>query len=78
LRRLRNNRNEEVISVSGYSSTRPIDPRAIHDAWDRNRRIDLRFVMDNDPRRNLEQILHVTEEMRQQINRLRAASEAAR
>ena len=51
LRLLRNNRNEEVISVSGYSSTRPIDPRAIHDAWDRNRRIDLRFVMDNDPRR---------------------------
>jgi chemotaxis protein MotB len=78
LRLLRNNRNEEVISVSGYSSTRPIDPRAIRDAWDRNRRIDLRFVMDNDPRRNLEQILHVTDEMRQQINRLRAASEAAR
>ncbi len=78
LRLLRNNRNEEVISVSGYSSTRPIDPRAIHEAWDRNRRIDLRFVMDNDPRRNLEQILHVTDEMRQQINRLRAASEAAR
>ena len=78
LRLLRNNRNEEVISVSGYSSTRPIDPRAIHDAWDRNRRIDLRFVMDNDPRRNLEQILHVTDEMREQINRLRAASEAAR
>ena len=78
LRLLRNNRNEEVISVSGYSSTRPIDPRAIHDAWDRNRRIDLRFVMDNDPRRNLAQILHVTDEMRQQINHLRAASEAAR
>jgi len=78
LRRLRNNRNEEVISVSGYSSTRPIDPRAIHDAWDRNRRIDLRFVMANDNRRNLEQILHVTDEMRDEINRLRAASEAAR
>jgi chemotaxis protein MotB len=78
LRLLRNNRNEEVISVSSYSSTRPIDPRAIHDAWDRNRRIDLRFVMDNDPRRNLEQILHVTDEMREQIKRLRAASEAAR
>jgi flagellar motor protein MotB len=78
LRLLRNNRNEEVISVSGYSSTRPIDSRALRDAWDRNRRIDLRFVMENDPRRNLEQILHVTDEMRQQINRLRAASEAAR
>ena len=64
--------------MSGYSSTRPIDPRALRDAWDRNRRIDLRFVMDNDPRRNLEQILNVADEMRQQINRLRAASEAAR
>lgn len=52
LRLLRNNRDEEVISVSGYSSTRPIDHRAIRDAWDRNRRIDLRFVMENDPRRN--------------------------
>jgi len=78
LRLLRSNRNEEVISVSGYSSTRPIDPRAIRDAWDRNRRIDLRFVMANDNRRNLEQILHVTDEMREEINRLRAASEAAR
>ena len=78
LRLLRNNRNEEVISVSGYSSTRPIDPRALRDAWDRNRRIDLRFVMDNDPRRNLEHILRVTDEMRGEINRLRAASEAAR
>ena len=67
LRLLRNNRNEEVISVSGYSSTRPIDPRALRDAWDRNRRIDLRFVMDNDPRRNLEHILHVTDEMRAEI-----------
>jgi hypothetical protein len=75
---LRNNRNEEVISVSGYSSTRPIDSRAVRDAWDRNRRIDLRFVMDNDPRRNLAQILEITDEMRQQINRLRAAGEAAR
>ncbi len=78
LRLLRNNHNEEVISVSGYASTRPIDPRAIRDAWDRNRRIDLRFVMVTDNRRNLEQILHITDEMREEINRLQAASEAAR
>jgi chemotaxis protein MotB len=78
LRLLRNTRNEEVISVSGYSSTRPIDPRALRDAWDRNRRIDLRFVMENDPRRNLENILRVTDEIREEINRLRVASEAAR
>jgi chemotaxis protein MotB len=78
LRSLRSNRNEEVISVSGYSSTRPIDPRAAREAWDRNRRIDLRFVMETDNQQNLKHILRVTDEMRGEIDRLRAASEAAR
>ncbi len=78
LRSYRNDRKEEVISVSGYSSTRPIDPRPLHEAWDRNRRIDLRFVMETDSRQKLKQILQVTDEMRGEINRLRAASEAAR
>ncbi len=78
LRSFRNNRKEEVISVSGYSSTRPIDPRPLHEAWDRNRRIDLRFVMETDSRQKLKQMLQVTDEMRGEINRLRAASEAAR
>ncbi len=78
LRSFRNNRQEEVISVSGYSSTRPIDPRPLHEAWDRNRRIDLRFVMETDSRQKLKQMLQVTDEMRGEINRLRAASEAAR
>jgi flagellar motor protein MotB len=78
LRLLRNSRKEQTISVSGYSSTRPIDPRALRDAWDRNRRIDLRFVMENGDRRTLEQILGIADEMRKEIARLRAASEAAR
>jgi chemotaxis protein MotB len=77
LRSLRNNRNEEVISVSGYSSTRPIDPRPLREAWDRNRRIDLRFVMETDSRQNLNHILRLTDEMRGEINRLRATSRAA-
>jgi len=78
LRSLRSNRNEEVISVSGYSSTRPIDPRAAREAWNRNRRIDLRFVMETDNQQNLKHILRVTDEMRREIDRLRQASEAAR
>jgi chemotaxis protein MotB len=78
LRLLRNSRKEQMISVSGYSSTRPIDSRASRDAWDRNRRIDLRFVMENGDRRALEQILGVADEMRKEIARLRAASEASR
>jgi len=78
LRSLRNSSKEEVFSVSGYSSTRPIDPRAAPQAWDRNRRIDLRFVMENDARRHLERILRMTDEMGVEIDRLRAVSEAAR
>jgi chemotaxis protein MotB len=78
LRSLRNSRKEELISVSGYSSTRPIDPRPVREAWDRNRRIDLRFVMENDSRRNLEQLLGVTDEVLEKIDRLRAAGETAR
>ena len=78
LRSLRSAKNEEVISVSGYSSTRQIDPRPVHEAWDRNRRIDLRFVMQTDNRQNLQHILRLTDEMKGEIDRLRQASEAAR
>lgn len=74
LRSLLNQRGEEVVSVSGYASTRPIDPRNVREAWDRNRRIDLRFVMETDTRQGLEQILKVTDDMRGEIDRLRAAA----
>ena len=74
LRALLNRHNEEIVSVSGYSSTRPIDARNVREAWDRNRRIDLRFVMETDNRQGLEQILKVTDDMRGEIDRLRAAS----
>lgn len=77
LRSLLNQRREEIISVSGYSATRPIDPRNLHEAWDRNRRIDLRFAMETDSRQGLEKILRVTGEMRFEIDRLRAVSERA-
>ena len=74
LRQLRNQRQEEIISVSGYSSTRPIDQANNRDAWSKNRRIDLRFVMEIDSKQRLKQILDLTDEMQRQIDRLTAAS----
>ncbi len=70
LRSLRNGRNEEIISVSGYASTRPLVRGNSQQAWASNRRIDLRFVMETDNRQGLEHILKVTEDMRGEIDRL--------
>jgi flagellar motor protein MotB len=72
LRSLRNTRNEEIISVSGYASTRPIDPNDNRDAFARNRRIDLRFVMELDARQRLRQIVTLTDAMKVEIDRLTA------
>lgn len=74
LRSLRNTRNEEIISVSGYASTRPIDPSENHEAWARNRRIDLRFVMEVDSKQRLKQIINLTDSMKVEIDRLVTAS----
>ncbi|MBZ8134381.1 OmpA family protein [Afifella sp. IM 167] len=74
LRRLRNRADEEVVSVSGYSSTRPIDASRTHDARTLNRRIDLRFVMETDNRERLREINGLTKAMKSEIDRLRAAS----
>jgi len=74
---LRNRKQEEIISVSGYAATRPIDTRNLAEAWDKNRRIDLRFVMETDDRKGLEQILKVTNDMRGEIDRLRTVSGVA-
>src|SRR5262245_17657888 len=46
LRDYRNRKGEQVLSVSGYSSARPIAIGGDRNAYARNRRIDLRFVMD--------------------------------
>jgi len=70
LRGLRNSKGEEIISVAGYSSTRPIDPRDTPEAWAKNRRIDLRFVMEVNSRQRLQEILKLTDEMKEQIRRL--------
>lgn len=78
LRRLRNRRGEEVLSVSGYSSTRPVDGRETREAWDKNRRIDLRFVMEVDNQRGLKEVLRLTNAMRDEIAGLKNASGAKR
>jgi chemotaxis protein MotB len=74
LRTLRNMRNEEIISVSGYASTRPIDPNENREAWAKNRRIDLRFVMEVDAKQRLKQIINLTDSMKVEIDRLVMAS----
>ncbi|MER2606772.1 MAG: OmpA family protein [Siculibacillus sp.] len=73
LRTLLNQKREEIVSVSGYAATRPIDARSTREALDRNRRIDLRFVMATENREGLEKILRVADDMRAEIARLRAA-----
>jgi len=70
LRTLRNSKGEEMLSVAGYASTRPIDPLNTADAWAKNRRIDLRFVMEVNSRKRLQEILKLTAEMKEQIQRL--------
>jgi flagellar motor protein MotB len=73
LRQIRNRSGQELLSISGYSSTRPIDPANTPAAWDRNRRIDLRFVMDTDVTAGLEQIQGLLGNMRSEITQLKEA-----
>lgn len=75
LRKLINRRDEEILSISGYSSTRPIDPSGTAAAWGRNRRIDLRFVMDTDPSSGLEDVRALLQKMRIAIQELKGRSE---
>jgi chemotaxis protein MotB len=75
LRVFKNRRGEEVLSVSGYSSTRPIVEGETREAFARNRRIDLRFVMDADTTINLREIILLNDEVKQQIARLAAISQ---
>ena len=74
LRQLRTLHGEELMSVSGYSSTRPIDTHETREAWEKNRRIDLRFVMEVDTAEGLRQILALTNAMKSEIDHLVDAS----
>jgi len=71
----RNRRGEEFVSVSGYSSTRPIDQHENREAWAVNRRIDLRFVMDAETTINLHDLLVLNDQVKAQIARLAQISE---
>ncbi|MGU3466429.1 flagellar motor protein MotB [Methylobacterium sp. C33D] len=75
LRDFRNRRGEQIVSVSGYSSTRPIASGEDREAWEKNRRIDLRFVMDADTTINLRDIIALNDEVKAQISRLAAISQ---
>lgn len=75
IRGFRNRRGEQIISISGYSSTRPIASTDDRDAWTRNRRIDLRFVMDADTTINLRDIIALNDQVKAQIARLAMLSQ---
>jgi hypothetical protein len=45
LAKLANDRGERLIGVSGYGATRPVDDSKSAAAMQRNRRIELRFIM---------------------------------
>jgi len=70
LREFRNRRDQEVVSVSGYSSTRPISVGRTLAAYAANRRIDLRFVMDAETTINLNDLLTLNDQVKAQIARL--------
>jgi len=71
LRTLRNRRGEEILSVSGYSSTRQIDPERSPSAYQKNRRIDLRFVMEVENSSGLQEIRALVDGMRSEIEKLK-------
>ena len=75
LRHVLNRRQEEILSISGYSSTRPIDATETLAARSRNRRIDLRFVMDTDATSGLEEIKGLLQKMRTAIQGLKSQSQ---
>ena len=71
LRNLRNGEGREVLSVSGYSSTRPVSDGTELADYERNRRIDLRFVMEANDRKRLSEISRLLGEMNAKIRLLR-------
>lgn len=70
LAQLKNSAGDDVLAISGYSSTRPVDPRNIEAAWQLNRRIDLRFVMESDNRADLAEVKKLLTDMGEQVHHL--------
>lgn len=47
LKRLHNDRNEPLLSISAYGDTRPVAPNSTDEGRRKNRRIDLRFIISS-------------------------------
>jgi outer membrane protein OmpA-like peptidoglycan-associated protein len=76
LRALRNAAGDEILSVSGYSSTRGV-PNQLATNYEVQRRIDLRFVMDVDNSEHLRQMLQLTGDMQDRLKSLQRTVEKA-
>lgn len=70
LRKILNRRGNEILSVSGYASTRGIDTERTALAYSRNRRIDLRFVMEIENEIGLREIQDLVGGMKAEIAQL--------
>jgi hypothetical protein len=69
---LRNGDGREVLSVSGYSSTRPLSEGWSNEQHAIDRRIDLRFVMEADQRKRLVEVERLLGEMEVKTRLLRS------
>lgn len=74
LRDLKNSANREILSVSGYSSTRPASDREDSEGRKMNRRIDLRFVMEADREKRLNEVTSLLDQMRLQVEELQKSA----
>lgn len=76
LKDLRNRAGTPVLSAAGYADTRPI-PGVDPSLLDRQRRIELRFILDTDSSQRLQQVISLTNEMHGHLDTLRQAVEGA-
>jgi chemotaxis protein MotB len=76
LKGLHNRAGTEILSVSGYGSSRPV-PGVNPNLHDAHRRIDLRFVMDVNNQKRLEEVRGLADAMDQQLRKLDDAVQKA-
>lgn len=69
---LQNRQQQPVLSAAGYAASRPI-PDVDPSDLDRQRRIDLRFVMDTDNAGRLRGVLSLTEQIETELEELQQA-----
>jgi flagellar motor protein MotB len=69
---LRNRQVQPVLSAAGYADTRPVPGIDAND-FDRQRRIDLRFVMDTDNAGRLRGVLSLTQQIETELEELQQA-----